>query len=324
MAEPESDRREVVIKDEAYFGEVRKALGRGAPTVLLGTSNRKLDRIMARLVRAASSRGQETKAPFGTASDVATRTMEEHDDDSDRVPGQLSDTPSPLEGRDSQSKPFKVAERSDPAVGGYGSEDARTAAGITRRLLDDWVRTGVVEPSVGTGSTRLFGFRDIVELILIKRLLDVGIELEQILTAVTFLRAQTTRNLAEITLISDGTIIYQCTDPDEIVDLLRSGQGVFGIAVGRVLQEVEATLAQLPAGKGHASTPSTSQVDELKNRREPIEVHGYGNNEYQIVEGGPQGWQALVRNGPTWTEMGYYGATTDEVLRMLRRDGKIA
>jgi hypothetical protein len=99
---------------------------------------------------------------------------------------------------------------------------------------------------------------------------------------------------------------------------------VFGIAVGRVLQEVEAALAQLPAGRGHASTPSASQVDELKNRRERMGVHGYDNNVYLIVEGGPQGWQALVRNGPTWTDMGYYGATTDEVFGKLRRDGKIA
>jgi hypothetical protein len=53
-------------------------------------------------------------------------------------------------------------------------------------------------------------------------------------------------------------------------------------------------------------------------------VHGYDNNVYLIVEGGPQGWQALVRNGPTWTDMGYYGATTDEVFGKLRRDGKIA
>jgi hypothetical protein len=54
-----------------------------------------------------------------------------------------------------------------------------------------------------------------------------------------------------------------------------------------------------------------------------MEVHGHGNNLYLIAKGGPQGWQALIRNGPTWTDTGYYGATTDEVLRKLQRDGKI-
>jgi hypothetical protein len=52
-------------------------------------------------------------------------------------------------------------------------------------------------------------------------------------------------------------------------------------------------------------------------------IRGYGNNLYLITEGGPQGWQALARNGPTWADTGYYGATADDVLGKLRRDGKI-
>jgi hypothetical protein len=54
-----------------------------------------------------------------------------------------------------------------------------------------------------------------------------------------------------------------------------------------------------------------------------MEVRGHGNNLYLITEGGPHGWQALIRNGPTWVDTGYYGATADDVLEKLRRDGKI-
>ena len=78
---------------------------------------------------------------------------------------------------------------------------------------------------MGTGLTRLFGFRDIVELLLVKRLLDTGIELEQILVPVAYLRDQTTRDLADVTLMSDGTTVYGCTDPEEVMALLQGGPG---------------------------------------------------------------------------------------------------
>ena len=81
----------------------------------------------------------------------------------------------------------------------------------------------------------------------VKRLLDTGISLQQIRTAVEHLRGQGTTDLAQVTLMSDGVSVYECTSPDEVVDLLQGGQGVFGIALGRVWREVEGTLADLPA-----------------------------------------------------------------------------
>lgn len=67
--------------------------------------------------------------------------------------------------------------------------------------------------------------------------------------------------------MSDGITIYECTSPDEVVDLLASGQGIFGIALGRVLQEVETALAHLPSDKDRASTHPHAPVDDPKARR---------------------------------------------------------
>jgi DNA-binding transcriptional MerR regulator len=165
---------------------------------------------------------------------------------------------------------------------GYKGQTACAAAGITYRQLDYWARTGLVEPSVrpatGSGSQRLYGFRDILVLRVVKRLLDTGISLQQIRKAVDFLRDNGAADLARITLVSDGASVYGCTSPDEVVDLLQGGQGVFGIALGRVWQEVEGTLADLPDGAelsaddseatGHdADGLDAAGRDELARRR---------------------------------------------------------
>src|SRR5438105_3457663 len=133
---------------------------------------------------------------------------------------------------------------------GYRGPTACAAAGISYRQLDYWARTGLVEPTIrpahGSGSQRLYSFRDILVLKVVKRLLDSGVSLQNIRTAVNFLRERGVADLTEITLMSDGTTVYACTSPDEVVDLVQGGQGVFGIAVGRVVREVEGSLAELP------------------------------------------------------------------------------
>ena len=158
---------------------------------------------------------------------------------------------------------------------GYRGPTACAAAGITYRQLDYWARTGLVEPSVrsasGSGSQRLYGFRDILVLKVVKRLLDTGISLQQIRAAVDYLRQQGATDLAQVTLMSDGISVYECTSPDEVVDLLQGGQGVFGIALGRVWREVEGTLADLPAERAEPADPGRDAgvraSDELARRR---------------------------------------------------------
>jgi DNA-binding transcriptional MerR regulator len=153
---------------------------------------------------------------------------------------------------------------------GYRGATACSAAGISYRQLDYWARTGLVEPSVrsatGSGTSRLYGFRDILVLKIVKRLLDAGISLQNIRTAVTHLRSRGVSDLERITLMSDGASIYECASPDEIVDLLAGGQGVFGIAVGKVWHEVEGSLAILQ-GEVDGSTSRVEGNDELSMRR---------------------------------------------------------
>ena len=144
------------------------------------------------------------------------------------------------------------------------------AAGITYRQLDYWARTGLVEPSVrpatGSGTQRLYSFRDILVLKVVKRLLDTGVSLQQIRVAVSHLRERGVEDLAQITLMSDGASVYECTSADEVIDLVQGGQGVFGIAVGRVWREVEGSLAELP-GERPGEEPSDHPDDELASRR---------------------------------------------------------
>ena len=152
---------------------------------------------------------------------------------------------------------------------GFRGPTACSAAGITYRQLDYWARTGLVEPSVrsatGSGSQRLYSFRDILLLKVIKRLLDAGISLQQIRTAVQHLRARGTDDLTRVTLMSDGASVYECTSNDEVIDLLQGGQGVFGIAIGGVWKEIEGTLHELPTERAEADVPVAG--DELSQRR---------------------------------------------------------
>ena len=155
---------------------------------------------------------------------------------------------------------------------GYRGPTACGAAGITYRQLDYWARTGLVRPSVrgasGSGSQRLYSFRDILVLKIVKRLLDAGVSLQQIRTAVEHLHERGVDDLAQITLMSDGASVYECTSADEVIDLVQGGQGVFGIAVGRVWREVEGVLAELPSERVDDATASTQHHgDELSQRR---------------------------------------------------------
>nr|WP_242438870.1 MerR family transcriptional regulator [Streptomyces sp. CB00455] len=156
---------------------------------------------------------------------------------------------------------------------GYRGPTACAAAGITYRQLDYWARTALVEPSVrpahGSGTQRLYSFRDVVVLKIVKRFLDTGVALQNIRTTVQHLRDRGFEDLERMTLMSDGATVYECTSPDQVVSLLQGGQGVFGIAVGVVWRDVENALSQL-----HGERVDTGETlvrhnpaDELAARR---------------------------------------------------------
>ena len=142
---------------------------------------------------------------------------------------------------------------------GYRAPLVCRLVGISYRQLDYWARTDLIKPSVqdarGSGSQRLYSFPDVVQLKVIKRLLDAGMSLKKIRQAVEILRQQlqSARPLADVTLLSDGSTIYAATSADEVVDVFRRGQGVFGIAVGPVQDELEGELHDLyPEFEGEA------------------------------------------------------------------------
>jgi DNA-binding transcriptional MerR regulator len=158
----------------------------------------------------------------------------------------------------------------DPLLG-YRGPVACQITGITYRQLDYWARTNLVAPSIrgasGSGSQRLYSFKDILVLKVVKRLLDTGVSLQNIRVAVEHLRRRGVHDLARITLFSDGTTVYECTSPEEVVDLLKGGQGVFGIAVSGAMKEIAGTIKQFPPERADGGHVDAAPEDELTQRR---------------------------------------------------------
>lgn len=154
---------------------------------------------------------------------------------------------------------------------GYRGPTACAAAGITYRQLDYWARTGLVEPSVrpayGSGTQRLYSFRDVVVLKIVKRFLDTGVSLQNIRTTVQHLRERGFRDLERMTLMSDGATVYECTSPDEVHALLQGGQGSSGSpwawcgGMSRARSHSCTASEWTPVRRSSGTTPRTSWRD---------------------------------------------------------------
>lgn len=131
---------------------------------------------------------------------------------------------------------------------GFRGPQVCKIVGISYRQLDYWARTKLVEPSLrpaqGSGSQRLYSFADLVDLKLIKNLLGAGVSLQRVRDAIAYLHA-IGHDLTGVTIASDGKSVYACKSPEEVFDLLRGGQGVFGIAVDPVMQELKGSVLAL-------------------------------------------------------------------------------
>ncbi|MDR0782667.1 MAG: MerR family transcriptional regulator [Propionibacteriaceae bacterium] len=149
---------------------------------------------------------------------------------------------------------------------GYRGPIACQAAGITYRQLDYWARTGLVVPEIraaeGSGSQRLYSFRDVLMLKVIKKLIDTGVSLQQIRLAINHLRSRGAVEVTSVTLISDGTSVFECTEDKEIIDLVRGGQAMFAINMAGVWHDVEGQLVELPT-----FDVAAVWTDELSERR---------------------------------------------------------
>ncbi|MEX2588538.1 MAG: MerR family transcriptional regulator [Actinomycetota bacterium] len=150
---------------------------------------------------------------------------------------------------------------------GFRGPQVCKIVGISYRQLDYWARTKLVEPSLraaqGSGSQRLYSFADLVDLKLIKNLLGAGVSLQRVRDAIDYLHA-IGHDLSGVTIASDGTSVYACKSPEEVFDLLRGGQGVFGIAVDPVMQELKGSVLALRDHKVPAQPAAgESTVTEL-------------------------------------------------------------
>jgi DNA-binding transcriptional MerR regulator len=146
-------------------------------------------------------------------------------------------------------------------VGFRGPQVCRIV-GITYRQLDYWARTDLVRPSVcdahGSGTQRLYGYRDLVELKVIKEMLDAGFSLQRARKAVDYLRTELGDDLAAASLVLDGGRSILAHTGDQLVDLVRAGQGVLNIVpLGPVVDEIDARIHDL---EPEAGVPATARA----------------------------------------------------------------
>jgi DNA-binding transcriptional MerR regulator len=147
---------------------------------------------------------------------------------------------------------------------GYRGPQVCKIVGITYRQLDYWARTNLIRPSVadakGSGSQRRYSYRDLVELKVIKSLLDAGVSLQSARRAIEYLRENLGEDIATANLVLNGVNSLLARTGEEIVDLLRSGQGVLNIVpLAGVVEELDAAIHELrpvaPAGESSGAAP---------------------------------------------------------------------
>jgi DNA-binding transcriptional MerR regulator len=134
----------------------------------------------------------------------------------------------------------------DVTVMGFSGPTVCRVTGVTYRQLDYWARTELVTPSItpaqGSGSKRTYSYRDVLEVKVIKSLLDSGVSLARARQAVQCLRASVGADLSSSTLVlsDNGSVL---ADYDGLVDLLRGGQGVFNVvSMANVVAELTTTM----------------------------------------------------------------------------------
>jgi len=144
---------------------------------------------------------------------------------------------------------------------GYSGTRAAAIVGITYRQLDYWARTDLIRPSLadasGSGSRRLYSYRDLLELRVIKSLLDAGIKLESVRTAFEYLRTHVDTDIASAHLVISGSDVILC-DGEQLIDVMRrGGQGVLNVlAIGGVKSGLDSTIVEL-AGSSSAGSSSS-------------------------------------------------------------------
>ncbi len=153
---------------------------------------------------------------------------------------------------------------------GYRGPQACKIVGITYRQLDYWTRTDLVVPTIqpanGSGTQRLYSFNDLLQLKVVKSLTDAGASLQKVRQAIDYVRNNLDQDWSKVTIATDGDKVYACTSDAEVVDLLRSGQGVLGaiVAVDKIAEQLEGTLRELRPAASDVGYGSDQRVADAK------------------------------------------------------------
>ena len=155
----------------------------------------------------------------------------------------------------------------------FNTKTVSKIAGLSNRQIDYWDRTHFIKPSVseasGYGSVRLYSFNDLIQMKVAKTLLDKGISLQQIRKAITYLKKnmpEVEKPLAEMRFLTDGETIFVLTkDKKEIIDTLKSGQLVFAIALGEIVEDLKGEIVALQKERKYEVT--------VKGKKYPVILH---------------------------------------------------
>ena len=139
---------------------------------------------------------------------------------------------------------------SDVVDEGFSGKRAAEIVGITYRQLDYWARTDLIRPSLtdatGSGSRRRYNYRNLLELKVVKNLLDAGIRLELVREVFSFIRDHLDEDITSLNLVISGSRSVLVQSGDELIDLLRKGQGVLNILpLGGVKEEVDTAIGEM-------------------------------------------------------------------------------
>ena len=151
----------------------------------------------------------------------------------------------------------------------FSGAQAAQIAGITYRQLDYWARTNLIRPSAvdakGSGSRRSYVYRDLLELKVIKNLLDAGIKLESVRDVFTYLRSHVDTEIAAAHIVISGKAVVLCQG-DQLVDVVRNGQGVLNfLPLAAVKSDVDAMILSIGTTSNKTASKTTSTVvDAIK------------------------------------------------------------
>jgi len=150
----------------------------------------------------------------------------------------------------------------------FSGSQAAQVVGITYRQLDYWARTNLIRPSLsdakGSGSRRVYEYRDLLELKVIKQLLDAGIRLESVREVFNYLRSHVDTDIAAAHIVISGKAVVLCQG-DQLVDVLRNGQGVLNVLpLANIKSDVDSMIVSLADKKSskvvQGKTASRSQI----------------------------------------------------------------